>query len=517
MTISQPDITINIIPAASTISNEPQKVLFIGQKITAGSAAAGELEANIGNSGEEDALFGVTSMLAQMIREARTLNGVTQFDAIPLDDAGGGVDATGTIAFVGGGGATEDGTLFITIGSGLNYTLSIAVTSGDSITDIGDAVDTAVAALTDAPFTSANAVGTVTFTAVNAGTVGNGFALKVVGSVAGITTTVTGFASGATDPVLTSLFDVIDGERYQTIVWPGGYVTTELTMLLDARFNVSNDVLDGVGVLTLSDTFSNIQTAANALNSSSITMLGNKILSDAQHKGGALLEFPDVISAKFAAVRSLRLTDGANISQFVISTNGARDSFGGAAIASLPYFNTPFANLSIIDRGKGFSATEIASLLTAGASTLANNKTRTSIIAGEIATTRKTDAAGNVETTFKFLNAVDTSSAIREFYFNNLRARFAQSRLTEGDLQPNRNMANQAVIESYLDGLYQQLSGEDFVLTQAGDTAVNFFKNNRTVSLDLETGTVTINMKVPIVTQLRTIVATIQIAFSSEG
>jgi phage tail sheath gpL-like len=515
MTISQPDITINIIPAASTISNEPQKVLFIGQSVAAGTATNGDLEANIGNAGEEDTLFGATSMLAQMIRAARTLNGVTQFDAIPLADNGSGVDATGTIAFVGTASAT--GTLSISVGSGLNYTLSIAVASGDSITTIGDAVDTAVAALTNAPFTSSNAAGTVTFTAVNAGTVGNGFALKVVGTVAGIATTVTGFASGATDPVLTSLFDVIDGERYQTIVWPGGYATTELTTLLDARFNATNDVLDGVGVLTLIDTFANIQTAANALNSTSITMLSNKLLTDAQHKGGALVEFADVESAKFAAVRSLRLTDGANISQFVISTNGARDSFGGAAIASLPYFNTPFPNLSIIDRGKGFTTVETESLLTAGASTLANNKTRTSIIAGELATTRKTDAAGNVEATFKFLNAVDTSSAIREFYFNNLRARFAQSRLTEGDLQPNRNIANKAVIESFLDNLYQQLSGEDFVLTQAGPTAVNFFKANRTVSLDLLTGTVTINMKMPIVTQLRTIVATIQIAFSTEG
>ena len=78
-------------------------------------------------------------------------------------------------------------------------------------------------------------------------------------------------------------------------------------------------------------------------------------------------------------------------------------------------------------------------------------------------------------------------------------------------------MANQVVIESFLDSLYQELSGEDFVLTQAGTTAVKFFKANRTVSLNLETGTVTINMKMPIVTQLRTIVATIQIAFSTEG
>jgi len=515
MGVSQPEVSITILPASGIISNEPQKVLFVGQKTAVGTAIAGALTENIGNLGEEDALFGVTSMLAQMVRQAKTLNQITQFDAIALDDDGGATAATGTIAFTGT--ATADGTLVVSIGSGANYALDVIIANGDNATAIGDTLVTAITALTDAPFTGANVTGTVTVTAENGGTTGNDIGYKVEGTVAGVTVVLTTPVNGATDPSLTNIFDVIDGERYQTVVWPSVFSLTTLTTELDNRFNIINDVLDGVGIITLSDTFANLETAGNAENSKSLVIIGNKKLSDTAHKGSSLLEFSDVISAQFAAIRSLRLTDGASISRFVIASTGASDAFGGTALSSKPYFNTPFAGLDLIDIGKGFTQVETDSLKTAGISRLGNNKSRTSIIADEIVTTRKTDAAGNPETTFKFLNAVDTSVAIREFYFNNLKAKFAQTRLTTGDLIPNRSMANQAVIESTLDDFYNQLSGEDFVLTIAGEESRLFFRANRTVTLDLVNGKVTITMKTLIVAQLREIIATIQIAFSTEG
>ncbi len=513
--VSQPSASISIFPAKGTISNEPQRVLFVGQKLPAGTATAGALTQNIGNNGEEDALFVKTSMLAQMVRQAKTLNQVTQMDAIALDDNGAGVAATGTIVFTGP--ATATGTLTISIGSGANYALDIAIASGDSATTIGDKLDTAVAALTNAPFTSANVTGTVTVTTVHKGEIGNNFGYKVEGSVAGVGVTLTTPVNGATNPVLINIFDVIDGERYQTIIWPETYDLTELTTELDGRFDTTNDLLDGVGITTQSDTFTNLETAGDAENSKSLVILGNAKLTDTAHKGGSLLEFSDIISSQLGALRALRLTPDAAINQFVIATNGARDAFGGTAIASLPYFNTPFPGLDLIDIGKGFTAIEIEGLKTAGVSHLGNNRTRTSIIADEIVTTRKTDTAGNPETTFKFLNAVDTAVAIREFFFNNLKARYAQSRLTTGDLVANRNMAHQASIEAFIDGLYLTLSGEDFVLTQAGEDARLFFRNNRSVTLDLSLGKVTIIITTPIVTQLREIIATIQIAFSTEG
>jgi phage tail sheath gpL-like len=514
--ISQPDIDFTIIPATETQSTLPQRVLFIGQQTAAATATSGVLQTEIGNASQEDGLFGIDSMLAGMIRAGKIINGITRFDAIGLDDNGAGTAAAGVVTFISGP-ATEDGTFTVTVGSDRNHKYEIAVSDTDTITTIGDALVTAITADTKAPFSAVNALGVVTITYGHKGTVGNNTTLKVEGVVAGVTHSVTAFTGGATDPVLTTLFDVIDGERYQTIVWPSEYGYTAVTAELDPRFNSSNDILDGVAIAAETDTLSNLKASGNAENSLSLEIHGSKIVNDTSYKGSSLLEFNYVIASQFSAVRALRLTDDASISRYVISTFGARDSFGGPAIASLPYFNTPFFELPLIPIGKGFTITEIEELKDAGVSVIGNNRAGNTVIAGEVVTTRKTDTAGNPETTFKFLNNVDTSVTIREFMFNNLKARFAQSRLTEGDLVPNRSMANQGVIEAYIDGLYVTLSGEDYVLTQAGAAAIKFFKQNRAVSLNLTTGEVTVIMQTPIVVQLRKFIVTMQISFSTEN
>ena len=514
--ISQPDIDFTIIPAVETQSTLPQRVLFIGQMTAAATATTGVLQTEIGNASEENDLFGIDSMLAGMIRAGKIINGITRFDAIGLDDNGAGTAATGAVTFIGGP-ATEDGILTVTLGSDRNHKYEIAVSDNDAITAIGDALDVLIAADTKVPASSANAAGAVAITHGHKGTVGNGMTLKIEGTVAGITHSVTAMSGGVTDPVLTTLFDVIDGERYQTIVWPSEYGYTAVTDELDPRFNTANDILDGVAIAAETDTLSNLKSSGNAENSLSLEIHGNKIVNDTSYKGSSLAEFNYVISSQFSAVRSLRLTDDASIARYVISTFGARDSFGGPALASLPYFNTPFFELPQIPIGKGFTAIEIGELQDAGISVIGNNRAGNTSIAGEVVTTRKTDTAGNPETTFKFLNNVDTSVTIREFMFNNLKARFAQSRLTEGDLIPNRSMANAGVIEAYIDGLYTTLSGEDFVLTQAGAGALKFFKQNRFVSLNLIDGEVTVIMKTPIVVQLRKFFVTQQISFSTEN
>ena len=52
MPISLPKTTINIIPAQQEQSNEPQRVLFVGQKVAAGTATAGALTQSIENNGK---------------------------------------------------------------------------------------------------------------------------------------------------------------------------------------------------------------------------------------------------------------------------------------------------------------------------------------------------------------------------------------------------------------------------------------------------------------------------------
>ena len=515
-TILQPKVTVNIIPSSEAVGNTAQKILFVGQMLAAGTATAGALVENIANGGAEDGLFAVDSMMATLIRANKVRNQQVQVDAIALDDAGGGVDATGSFGITGT--ATEAGVYTVIAGSERNYKYSIAVASGDTATVVGDAIEAAITAVASSPVTASNTTGTVTITAKNAGTYGNSIPLEVRGEIAGLAAVVTGMASGATDPTLTAIFDVIGTNRYQAIVWPYPDATTEVLALLDPRFNADGRVLDGVAITAKNDTPGNLSTLALALNSQSLVIVGGKQETETAYSGGDVVEIPMVKAAQFAGYRGLRLdTDGFSIADLVITANGPLDSFGGPALASKPYFNTPFADLFPIKAGRGLDDSEIETLHDDGVSVLGNNIASNGVIAGEVVTTYKTDFAGNPDITFKYLNYVDTASQAREYFYNNYRKRFAQSRLTEGDILKGRDMANSPVIRSYSKRLYQALSGVDFVLLETGETALNFFDVNLIIAIDKALGKVTIQMTVPIVTQLREIAATMKIAFSTNA
>ena len=512
--IRQPKVNVNIIAASTTAANTAQKILFIGQKTAAGTATAGALVENVANGGAEDGLFGQNSMLATLIRANKVRNQQVQIDAIALDDNGSGVAATGSFDI--SGTATEAGSLTVIAGSEKNHKYSIAVASGDTATVVGDAIEAAILADLDSPLTASNTTGTVTVTADNDGTYGNLIPLEIRETVAGITTGVTTMASGATDPVLTTVFAPVAGQRYQAVVWPYPADTTELRAYLDPRFNADGVVLDGVGFTATNDSAANLTSTYNALNSQSLVVFGGKLESETNYAGGDIVEIPMVKAAVFAGFRGLRLdTAGFNIADLVITANGPLDSFGGPALASKPYFNTPFADLFPVKVGRGFTDTEIESLKDAGVSVMGNNIAANGIITGEVVTTYKTDIAGNPDITFTFLNYVDTASQVREYFFNNNRKRFAQSRLTEGDTKVGRDMANEAVIRSFNRRLFQDLSGVDFVLLESGEDALIFFDTNLIIAIDKELGKVTMQMASPIVTQLREIAATMKIAFST--
>ena len=512
--ISLPDTTVTIVNASEEVGNDPQRVLFVGQMISSGTATDGALEENILDDGSEDTLFGDTSMLATMIRAARTVNQVVQFDAIGLDD-NGTTYATGAFSF--SGTATEDGTLTFVVASDKHHSFDLAITSGDVSTAIATNLQTLLAADGLLPVSSAVNSSDVDLTAINAGTYGNTLGLSVSGYVAGVGATVTAMSSGATDPDVTGVFDVVGDKRYQTVIWPYTDVD-ELVDFLDPRFNVNNDVLDGAGFVSVTDTLSNHLSRLGDLNSENLVEICDKQESSGTYAGPAQMEIPAVKASLFGSIRALRLTDGQVITEFVISANGALDAYGGAAQASKPYFNTSFANqLPLINTGDGFTSVEVGQLKDAGGTVFGNNASGTEVVAGEVVTTYKTDTAGNDDITFKYLNYRDTASGSREYFYSNLKKRFAQSRLTTGDAIKGRDQANAVIIAAYVEKLYQDLSGPEYVLVQAGDDAISYFKSNLEVTLDAAEGEATITMETPIVTQLRVLIATQKISFSVEG
>lgn len=196
--------------------------LLIGQKLAAGTATA-DVPILITSVDQAKNLFGVGSMLARMVEMYKLNDDFTELWCLPLADNGAGVAATGTLTLTGP--ATANGTLNIYIAG---QRVQVAVTSGDSATVIGDAIDTAVAALTSLPVTSANVTGVVTFTAKHKGEAGNDIDIRVnyLGELggettpAGVTTAVVAMASGATNPVLTTGIANMGDQEFDAIVLP---------------------------------------------------------------------------------------------------------------------------------------------------------------------------------------------------------------------------------------------------------------------------------------------------------
>lgn len=505
---SFPSVTFNIVAPQQLAGVTDHKVLIVGQQLS-GTAVAGELQQNVGTAGQEDALFGARSHVAGLVREFRRINKDTQVDVIGLADAGGAVQATSVVTITGT--ATEDNTLIINVGSGRQHSYSLDVLTGDTATEVGDALAAAITADTKAPFTAANALGVVTITASNGGTLANSWAIQAVGSVAGISAALTGWTGGATDPTLTTLFDPVANIRYNTVVWPEAWTITTLTGFLDPRFNTTNNVLDGVGIVHKNDTLANLKSFVSPLNSQSVRVGGTKAISTSTLIGGSVVEMDDVLASRMAAVRSLRLTANANVNDILSISGAPLDSFGGISLSTLPYANTLISFTALPNPVHMFTLQEEAELENNGVSTIGLNRAGNALILGQQVTTRLTDTAGNPDTTFKFLNAVDSSSIIREFFFENNKARYAQARLSDGDLVAGRSIQNEASIRAFQKELYVFLS--DLAITQRGGPAVKDFDTNLVVTVSVATGSVTINSAPLQVGQLRIVLGAIEVNF----
>lgn len=505
--IGKPSVSLSIIPAAQLVGVQEQKVLMLGQMLEAGTAIAGDLIQDHGNDGTENTLFGQSSHLAGMIREFKKMNKISRLDLIPLDDAGSAVKATSVLTVTGPAG--EAGSLIVSIASEKNHKYTVAIADLDTATEIGDTLEALITADANAPFTAANVAGVVTVTAENGGTVPNEWDLRVSGTVDGVAVALTGWTGGATDPVLTGVLDVIENIRYQSVAWPSTWDITVIEDVLNARFNVTNDVKDGIAFQVKKGTLASLKAYA-VFNSQSVTIIGNKTVDVTSRKGTATPEMPDTTCAEAVAIRALRLTQDAPLTQF-LNTVARSDQFGGIEIASLPYFNTLMPNMPISNAEDYFTLEEQDELRNNGVTLIGPNGAFNATIFGEFVTTYLTDNAANVDTSYKFVNTVDQASVIREFFFTNYKNKYSQTRLTDGDLIAGRDMANEASIRAFTGELYDELA--EATLVQSGSAPKKDFNDNLIISADISTGKVTVDMAPLLVGQLRTILGTIQINF----
>ena len=516
--ISKPDVNVQLLPAPLVKAFSARRNLIVGQTGATGTAVDKALVLNVEgyNSAQLLAAFGAGELYWRIISWQRAVNVanstiVPQLDVIAIDRAATAVQAAATAVFAGA--ATAAGTVRIDICDTDKFGVTVAIPSGTSATDAADLVAAALSNLTTPTFSSVNAAGTVTVTASDHGTVGNYYGISVVSSTEGLTVAPTAFAGGATDPVLTDSLDAIEGIRYTGLSWPENWqgdldVPTDL---FDARFNASNTVIDGVVFTGHSATFANATSFVAPRNSQSLVIAGNSVVAAAPKFGPVILQPADWTLAAFMGIRAKRLTSGAQIADLLISP-ATLDATGGPSLASLALHNTPLADTPVTLATQQYTNTEQVNLRDDGFSTYGVNRAGNFMIMGDVVTTRTTDAAGNANASFLYLNYVDTGSVCREIFFNVLKAKYAQSRLTEGDLIAGRSIENAASIKEQLIQVYTLLAQS--ALVQAGSTAAAFFRDNTTVTVNLATRTVDIGGPLPIVTQIGTINYNLYLSFT---
>ena len=514
---SNPRVNIQLLAAALVDAFEDRRDVIFGQTGPGGTAVdeALNLDLHVATDAQLQTLFGTGDTYQRILAwrsGAQVSDGgiLPVLDVVAIDESGTGVAAASTVQFTGS--ATADGEFIVSFVDEKKFPVTVVVTSGDSNTVIAAALDAALTSLVTPPFTNAVVTDTVTVTAKDKGTIGNDFGVKVTGVVAGVTVAVTAFTAGANDPVLTTILDAIDGRRYTGVAWPESWVRTVIVTEMDLRFNVANDILDGVIFQGSSDTVANNKVLVTPLNSQSLVLMGNNVNAFALDKGPSILQPADWVAAFFMAVRDKRLSTGALIADLIVAQNAPSDAVGGPGLASMPYFNTPLTDVPVTLSVNLYNSTEQIELEDEGFTTFGVNTVGNAMLMGPVVTTFTTDAAGNPNDSFHFLNFVDTGSVSREIFFRTLKATFAQHRLTEGNIVEGRAMTNELGIKGELLAIYRVLA--DQALVQAGAEAEAFFNDNTVVTISLATRTATINGPLPIVTQLGIINYNLSLAFT---
>lgn len=513
-TVSNPEVTANILGVPVPLENAAQKILVVGQQTSAGTATDGELVTSL-TKAQAKSLGGAGGMMYDVVDDMLDINDGASIDAIFLDDPTGAA-AIGNILW--DGTVTVAGTLEVGCGHFEKGVASVGLTVGMTSDNVAAAVTAAFALLGDCVAT-VETDGTTTdqnnFTYNHDGTEGNNTPLWFKFDGEGITGAITAFTGGSGVPTMTSVLDAVGDGRYQRIVAPGSYGVSYLVTHLDGNFNVDNDVRDGAAVVCVIDSYANHVTALGSINSKSVDYLCEAIEAKSWYKGATGYINPFAKAARIAAIDALRLTTNANVSQYVVS-QAPRDLQGGPHMASKPYFNTPI-NTPVVDNGFGFTGPQRKAIEAVGGFVVGNNTSNTSVILGQRKTTYKTDAGGNTDVTFLYRNYVDTYSQAREYIFNNIKRDCNQSRLTEGGLIGGYAMENAGSIKTKLIRYAKQLSGDGYVLVESGEDAAQFIERYCNVTLNKASGTATVNMRLPVVTQLRELIINIAFTFSVNG
>jgi phage tail sheath gpL-like len=271
--------------ALKGLIQNPHKVLVVGQKIAAGTAAYDTVMA-ISRDDLADGYFGPGSNLARMCNVFKENNPNTELHAMAIGSGIAGTAASAEIQF-----SDAIYSDIISVATPwylmINGTkLEITFTSGMS----GQAMASALLSMinqsySNLPVTAVLSAGDLGLTAVNSGTVGNYINVRAnyyVGestpscfSGDPILSHYTSFAGGATDPDLGDVWAVIDNDQYHYIIQPFTQAAnlTEIENELEDRFEPLED-LQGHGFTAARDSLAGLTTLGNGRNSPHNTIIG---------------------------------------------------------------------------------------------------------------------------------------------------------------------------------------------------------------------------------------------------
>ena len=451
-----------------------------------------------------NAMFGERSDLRHRIRNWMRVNkSRSRLDVKAYPEESTAVASEGKVTL--SGTATGKGRLYVAVVDERQFFANIDVEVGETANDVATKIMNAFATtiFPTIPVTASLDSDDAKFTTVDKGSLGNYYGIKVVGVVAGLTIGVEAFAGGLNDPTFTTAF--IPDIRFTGVGFPQIFEGTIdlIGAFMDERFNSDNKIMDGSVFIGISKNFSDFKAFVDGINRRSVKVIGNRLVPSpnpnpfAIQSGASILTPVDWSVAEFMGIRSLRMTPDAPISDYVFANN--LDAFGGAELASLPYFNTPMRLTAVTKANMLFNETEKLMLEESGGTVIDVNVAENGMLMGSVVSTYKTNEMGIPDSTWKYLNYIDTGSVCREYIFNNMKSDLAQSRLTEGDLVPNRNIHNAGSIEALFMRYYSELAG---VLYQDGAEIVSDVADGVTVELDLAKRLVTLIATVPIVTQI---------------
>jgi len=252
----------------------PARALLIGQKLSAGTAAAAT-PYRITRRDQLAVLFGAGSVAAQMGEAFLDANRTSDLSVMALADAGGAVAASATQTIAGT--ATGAGMLALGIGP---WRIAVPVAAGATAANVATAMRNAINAATHLPVTAGGTTGAVLLTAKHAGALGNDIRIRANPASddftpAGLTLTVAAMASGAGVPDLDTALAAVAADWFTDIAaaWADATSQGKLEASLLARYAAMGK-RDAHGYAALNGSFGTLSSAGAARNSPHCTIIG---------------------------------------------------------------------------------------------------------------------------------------------------------------------------------------------------------------------------------------------------